>query len=124
MDLKPYNNVHFLDHATRFSSACVIPNKRHDVVIESVFKHWIALFGEPKKILSDNGSEFNNQVFRELGELLNIEEKTTGAQSPWSNGITERHNGTIGNMVNKILLDQNCFVELALAWRSVQEFFK
>ena len=50
-----------------------MPNKRHDVVIESVF-------GAPKKILSDNGSEFNNQVFHELGELLNIEVKTTGAE--------------------------------------------
>ena len=123
MALKPYNNVHFLhmiDHATRFSSACVIPNKRHDVVIESVFKHWIALFGAPKKILSDNGSEFNDKVFRELGELLNIELKTTGAESPWSNGITEWHNRIIGNMVDKILHDQNCSVELALAWLSVQ----
>ena len=105
-----------IDHATRFSSACVIPNKRHDVVTESVFIHWIALFGAPKKILSANGSEFNNQVFHELGELLNIEVKTTGAESPWSNGITEQHNGIIGNMVDKILHDQNCSVELPLAW--------
>ena len=59
------------------------------MVIGSVFKHWIPLLGAPKKILSDNGSEFNKQVFRELGELLNIEVKTTGAESPWSNGITE-----------------------------------
>ena len=119
MDLKPYNNIHFLpmiDHAKRFNSACVIPNKRHDVVIESVFKHWITLFGAPKKILSDNGSEFNNQVFRELGELPNIEVKTTSAESPWSSGIIERHNGIIGNMVDKILPDQNCSVKLALAW--------
>ena len=119
MDWKPYNNVHFLhiiDHATQFSSACVIPNKRYDVVIESVFKHWIVLFGAPKKIFSDNGSEFNNQAFHELGELLNLELKTAGAESPWSNGITERHKGIIGNMVDKILHDQNCSVELALAW--------
>ena len=119
MDFKPYNNAHFLhmtDHATRFSSAWVIPNKRHDVVIETVFKHWTALFGAPKKILSNNGSELDNQVLHELGELLNIEVKTTGAESLWSNGITEQHNGIIGNMVDKILHDQNCYVELALAW--------
>ena len=86
------------------------------MVIESVFKHWIALFGVLKQILSDNGSEFNNQVFRELGQLLNIEVKTTGAEPPWSNGIIEQYNGIIGNMVDKILHDQNCSVELALAW--------
>ena len=86
------------------------------MVIESDFKHRITLFGAPKKILSDRGSEFNNQVFRELGELPNIEVKTTGTESPWSNGITERHNGITGNMVDKIPHDQNCSVELALAW--------
>ena len=74
------------------------------------------MFGALKKILSDDGSEFNNQVFRELGELLNIEVKTTCGESPWSNGITERHNGIIGNMVDKILQDQNCSVKLTLAW--------
>ena len=33
IDLKPHNNVHLLhmiDHATRFSSACIIPNKWHE----------------------------------------------------------------------------------------------
>ena len=47
--------------------------------------------------------------------MLNIEVKTTGGESPWFNGITERHNAIIGNMVDKILQDQNCSVELALA---------
>ena len=46
--------LHMIDHLTRFSATCVIPNK-HETVIEKVFKHWIVIFGSPKKILSDNG---------------------------------------------------------------------
>ena len=55
-------------------------------------------------------------MFREFRALLNTEVKTTGAESPCSNGITEQHIGIIGNMVDKVLHDQNSSVELALAW--------
>ena len=36
--------------------------------------------------------EFNNDVFRGMVEQLNINIKTTAAESPWYNGI-EKHNG-------------------------------
>ena len=119
MDLKFFEQtifLHMIDHATRYSSVCVIPNKRQDTVIQKIFEHWIAIFGPPKMILSDNGLEFNNAAMRELGNLLNIEIKTTAAESPWSNGITERHNAIIANMMKKILFDRKCSVELALLW--------
>ncbi len=119
MDLKFYHSVpwlHMIDHSTRFSSACVIPDKKQETIIEHVFKHWISIFGSPKNILSDNGCEFNNSAMRELGELLNVQVRTTAAESPWSNGITERHNALIGSMLDKIIEEQNCSLELALAW--------
>ena len=78
--------------------------------------HWIALFGCPGKVLSDNGGEFNNQLMRDLGEQLNTEVSTTAAESPWSNGITERHNALVGQMMLKILDEQKCSAEIALAW--------
>ena len=119
MDLKFYHTIpwlHLIDHATRFSSACVINNKRKETIIESIFKFWIGVFGSPKAILSDNGCEFQNEAMRELGNLLNIEIKTTAAEAPWSNGITERHNALIGAMIDKIIDSQHCSLEMALAW--------
>ena len=41
--------------------------------------------------------------------------KTTGVESPWSNGIVEKHNGIIGNMMEKVLSDGGCSLEVALA---------
>ena len=119
MDLKFYHTIpwlHLIDHATRFSSACVVHNKTKETIIESIFKFWIGLFGSPHAILSDNGCEFQNEAMRELGELLNIEVKTTAAEAPWSNGITERHNALIGDMIDKIIDSQHCSLEMALAW--------
>ena len=66
--------------------------------------------------LSDNGGEFNNDILCEMDEQLNINVKTTSAESPWSNGIVEKHNGVIRNMKEKVLPDVGCSLEVALAW--------
>ena len=51
-----------------------------------------------------------------MGEQLNINIKTTAAESPWSNSIVENQNGVIGNMMEKVMLDIGCSLEVALAW--------
>ena len=103
-DLKSFRNgniLHFVDHATRFGAGAMIYSKRKEVIIDKVFKHWMALFGNPKTFSPDNGEEFNNEDFREMGEQLNINIRITGAESPWPNGIVEKHNSVIGNMMKK-----------------------
>ena len=119
MDLKIWGNKYFLvmiDVATRYCAAVVISNKNPDTIIRNIILHWISLFGVPKCILSDNGGEFNNNEMRTLGEKFNITIKTTAAESPWSNGVCERKNAVIGDSVRKIIAEEKCSVELALAW--------
>ena len=119
MDLKQFGNVyllHLIDHATRFSSGAVIRTKQADVIIREIFKCWISVFGCAEKFLVDNGGEFNNEKFREMCETLNITIKTTAAESPWSNGLVERHNQIMGEMVTKIMADMNCSLEFAVMW--------
>ena len=43
--------------------------------------------------------------------------KTTAAESAWSNGLVERHNGVLANIINKIT-DENPDIpfELAVHW--------
>jgi hypothetical protein len=52
----------------------------------------------------------------DMGNNLNTEVTTTAAESPWSNGICERHNAVIGNMVKKIISEARCDIKTALAW--------
>ena len=119
MDLKQCRGVcilHMVNHATRYSAAAIISSKQKEVIIDKIFKHWIAIFGRPNLFLSDNGGAFNNELFREMGEQLNINIKTTAAESPWSNNIVEKQNGVIGNMMEKVMSDVGCSLEVALAW--------
>ena len=42
--------------------------------------------------------------------------KNTGAESPWSNGLAERHNLVISEMLDKVLEDSQCDFDIALSW--------
>ena len=119
MDLKYFNGrwiLHLIDHVSRYSAASYVNSKKPEEIISKIFKIWISIFGSPYKFLSDNGGEFVNSEFLELCEAFNITVKTTGAESPWSNGLCERHNGVLGSMLDKITADGKCNPEMALAW--------
>ena len=122
MDLKCFDTnkgiyfQHMIDNRTRFSTAKVIRSKNKETLVESVFTHWIALFGRPRKIMSDNGGEYNNSSFIDMCDKLGVHVITTGAEAPWSNGLVERHHDLIARNVKKIIEETGCRVETALAW--------
>ena len=119
MDLKKFRGVyilHMVDNATRYNATTIISSKQKEIIIDKIFKHRTAIFGTPNLFLSENGGKFNNELFREMGEQLNINIKITAAESPWSDAIAENQNGAIGNMMEKVMLDVGCSLEVALAW--------
>ena len=61
--------------------------------------------GVPRKILTDNGGELVNDEFMDMTDNLNIHVMTTPAEAPWCNGICEKHNHTIGVMLEKLWED-------------------
>ena len=67
-------------------------------------------------MFSDNGGEFNNAVLQEMNEKLGIETRTTAGESPFSNGIVERHNKILHETMQKTLEDTKCGTDIALAW--------
>ena len=67
IDQKPV--LHLIDHATRYSMACRLRNKRAETVVENALNLWIRVFGSPSKyFITDNGGEFVNDELRELCE--------------------------------------------------------
>ena len=54
-------------------------------MVEAFITTWIASgFGAPRKVLVDNGGEFDNLLYLEAMEQYGIEACATGAHSPWS----------------------------------------
>ena len=108
--------LHIIDLCTQLSASTVVSNKNPDTIIKAIFKIWISVYGSAEKFLTDNGKEFANNNFIQLSKSFGIAVKTTAAESPWSNGSVERQNPILSGMLDKILHENNCDFELALAW--------
>ena len=87
------------------------------LIVEAIFKIWISYFGRLKWFYADNGGEFNNDVCGDMCENLNVVIGSTAAESPWSNGLCERHNAVLGESIVKIIIeDTNCSLSTAVSW--------
>ena len=95
--------LHVIDEFTRYSNAAVIRKK--DASVRVFMKCWISIFGAPRKVCSDNGGEFIGEDFIDMCESFGIKVSTSASYSPWSNGVVERHNQTLTNILLKLKED-------------------
>ncbi|XP_014051020.1 uncharacterized protein isoform X1 [Salmo salar] len=108
--------LHIIDHFTRFSAGSIVNTKKPSDIVRHFMHSWVSVHGPPQKLYSDNGGEFNNNEIREMAEKFNMEVKTTAAYSPWSNGLLERHNQTLTEIMLKVKQDNGCDWNTALDW--------
>jgi len=80
-----------------------------DAVIPLI--HHVGLFGLPKEILSDNGTQFANELMDELTKALNIDQRFTTPYSKEENGIVERSNKEVMRHLRAIIFDKNILGE-------------
>ena len=66
---------------------------------------YISIYGAPKVILSDQGTEFNNKIVDSLLRVVGTENKVTSAYHPRTNGQVERFNQTFVDMLRKMCLE-------------------
>ena len=62
--------LHMINEFSTFSSTCIVYDKKPETFIEMFIKHWISFYGAPKRLVSDNGGEFNNESVRDICEIF------------------------------------------------------
>ena len=62
--------------------------------------------GVPKEILSDQGSQFLSAVMKETCRLLSLKQLVTTAYHPICNGLIEKFNGTLMNMLRHMCAEK------------------
>ena len=116
------------DYFTRWVEAYGLPNTEASTVAKVLVNEWICRFGAPYAIHSDQGRNFESQLFAELCTLLGIHKTRTTPYHPQSDGLVERFNRTLRMLLTTHLdkLPEDTWDEhlpmLMLAYRSsVQE---
>ena len=84
-----------VDHFSRFTILVPLPNKSATTVAHAIVSHLICPFTTPRVILSDNGAEFSNEILANICKQYNITQTFVTAYHPASNGLVERTNKKI-----------------------------
>ena len=119
LDLGEFQGKRFLvivDLGTRYCQACWVNIKRPEEIIKKFVKNWVAIFGTPGTLLTDNGKEFQNESVLRMCEDFGITCKATAAESPWSNGKCEKMVGLLKDAIRKMQDECEGNLETILYW--------
>ena len=84
IDLKVWKDkyiLHMVDMWSRLTISCFIDRKKPREVIDKLMGKWIAYYGVMGAVLNDNGGEFTGDEIKEVKDILNVVDLTTGAES-------------------------------------------
>ena len=71
--------------------------------ITTFYEHWIAKFGLPEILITDNGTEFINKKKVMLSQFYNIRHEPRTYHAPWTNGLVEGMNHSLQEYLRCII---------------------
>ena len=94
-----------MDYFSKWVEAYALPNQEASTIAEEIIKQWISRFGTPLELHSDQGKNFESNLFQKICQLLNNRKTRTTALHPQSDGMVERMNRTINKYLSKVVSD-------------------
>lgn len=108
--LPPSNNSSYcltmIDRSTRWVEAEPIAYIDAETVAKALFRTWIARFGVPEIITTDQGRQFESKLFRSMASMLGSKHIHTCAFHPQANGLIENWHRTLKGALKAYLSDR------------------
>ena len=79
-----------VDRFNRWPEAIPIYDQEATTVARAFYNHWIARFGVPLRLTTDQGRQFESHLFKQLNRLIGSSHFHTTAYHPQANGMVER----------------------------------
>ena len=105
----PRSNRYILvvsDHFTKWVEVFAIPDYEASTCANVIMNEVIARYGCPLELLTDQGRNYESNLFKDLCQLLEVRKKRTSIRNPRCNGQTERFNRTLIRMIKAYLKGQ------------------
>lgn len=84
-----------IDRATRWPEAIPLTDITASSVALAFTSGWVSRFGVPLNVVTDRGTQFESELFKELSQTLGFLKFRTTSYHPQSNGIVERMHRTL-----------------------------
>lgn len=92
-----------MDYFSKWPEVYAMPNQEATTVARVLVDNLVCRFGVPLELHSDQGRNFESNIFQELCRLLGIHKTRTTALHPQSDGMVERFNRTIEEYLSKVV---------------------
>ena len=94
-----------IDYATRYPEAVALPGIETERVAEALVDVFSRV-GVPREMLTDQGSQFTSELMKEVSRLLSFKRITTTPYHPMCNGLVEKFNGTLKQMLKRMCAER------------------
>lgn len=94
------------DYFTRYTEAYPLPNQEATTVANKLVDEFFLRYSPPDRLHSDQGRNFESAIVTETCRLLGIEKSRTTPYHPQSDGLVERFNRTLLDMLATAVQDR------------------
>ncbi|KAL3854643.1 hypothetical protein ACJMK2_013904 [Sinanodonta woodiana] len=94
-----------VDYATRYPEATALPSIETERVAEAL----VDMFSRvevPEEVLTDCGAQFTSDIMAEISRLLSFKQLRTTPYHPMCNGLVEKFNGTLKQMLRRMCVEK------------------
>ena len=91
---------------SRFTVAVPLPDSRAPTLADALWRHFITPLGPPRRVHNDKGVNLNAKIIKDFFHSWDIRQTTTVSGYPQGNGVVERLNATIQDIIAKKLVNE------------------
>lgn len=118
-------NVYILtmiDMFTKYVEVVPMPNQEAVTVAKALAEAVVVLYGTPLQIPSDQGRNFEGQVFTEMCRVLEVDKVRTSTYHPQCNWMIERFHRTLNAMLGKVVEESGTGICAAVRRRCLPSY--
>ncbi|CAC5370884.1 unnamed protein product [Mytilus coruscus] len=91
------------DYFSKLTEIYPMLDMRATTVADIIVRAWVKRYGCPTELHSDQDRQYESLIFKELCQLLEIHKTRTTSLHPRSDGMVERMNRTVNDMLSKYI---------------------